>query len=159
MERFWLYRLSLLLLILGATVGLCIFGVVIADWDKTRGFESRLCSGEIERFDPETGGICCHGTVETWMLNSNGTREKRVELYYPSVNWLIVCEDCSKVRNWAAGLSSADEFECLLDNPEKTYPNGVSSVYDKIAGYFVGLILFGFLIIFSIVHPLYQILL
>lgn len=144
------------------SAGLIIMSVVVADWAETRDYKTRTCSGNIIHFDPESGGLCAHGTATTWIVENNGTNItniKEVELFYPPIkHWLLVCKKTGDVKQWAAGLSSAQTIECLIDDPDSANPIGITVVFDEIGGYIAGLIMFGLILTGGLLYVLYVIL-
>lgn len=120
--------------------------VVVRDWDKTRDFDSRYCSGTaLAGLRISTGGLAAHGSVRTCVAvsetNSSCT-SKSVELYYPAVSWMLAGKDERDVRRWAAGLGAASTFSCKIENADGPGTSrGVSETFEAIWGWFLLLIL------------------
>jgi hypothetical protein len=138
-----------------AGIFLPLSGIVINDWAKSRKFTEHHCSGEeLHDLDISSGGLYARGTVQTCttISSTNKTCVTPVELYYPPVNWLLAGRKTEDVKSWAAGLGSAQTFTCLLDGESR---KGISSVYDKIAGWFVMLIIGALCAIILLAIPVY----
>lgn len=137
---------TLAVVTVGALVSLVLGALVVNDYVRVDAYEGRYCSGALVASDIHQSGIkCARGKAVTTFgpTPQVASYNQSVELFYPPVNWLIVCKKSSEVEDWLAGLASATVFRCLVDQPSEGtgLPDGVRTNYDQIGGW-VALLVF-----------------
>jgi hypothetical protein len=130
----------LVLVTCGVLICVVLGGVVVADYRRVELYESRSCSGSLISTDVHQSGVkCARGKAVTQFGSGTNVSEfnQTVELFYPPVNWLIVCKKSSDIEDWLSGLAASKTFHCLVDNPEANtgLPDGVRTNYDQIGGW------------------------
>ena len=130
----------------GALVCLVLGSVIVSDYNRVDAYESRHCSGTLISSDIHLSGVkCARGKAVTQFGKGTNVSQynQTVELFYPPVNWLIVCKKAADIDDWLSGMASATTFSCLVDNPSGNtgLPDGVRSNYDSIGGWIAMLVL------------------
>jgi len=135
----------LVVVTLGFIVGVVLSGIILTDYNETRGFSKRMCSSQLDHTDVHPWADCARGKVVTRYQNATGEFDQSVELYYPTVNWVIVCEDNKAVENWIGGMQGSGTFTCWIDHPDAHtgLPDGIRAHFDGIVGW-------GFVMAFSL---------
>lgn len=154
---------SMVVLTAGAFVCLVLGGIVVADYNHVATFQTQICSGQILFSDVHQSGVeCARGKAITTFGASSQERpfNRTVELFYPAVNWFIVCKKSSDIEDWLSGLSSSSTFSCLVDHPEANtgVPDGVRTNYDQIGGWIAMMVLsvlFFLVVISAVVYLLW----
>jgi hypothetical protein len=144
-------------LLIGAAIMMPMSIVIIAEYDHTTKFSSQFCSGELQHSDIHTSGIgCARGKTITTFQNSSGVFDKSVELYYPEVNWLLVCKKVSDVQSWLSGMSSSKGFDCFIDDPTNPgLPEGIRNTYPNIGGWIAMLVFSSIFLLICILMSMY----
>jgi uncharacterized membrane protein len=150
--------IGLVVIFLGCLVMLPMSSVVVHDYVKTRRFTSETCSGILTHTDIHTSLVnCARGKAVTKFQNSSGLFDRSVELYYPSVNWVLACEKESDVSDWLSGMSASVSFRCYIDSPEDLtgLPDGIQTHYSRIGGWIAMMVISVILIILMICGLVY----
>lgn len=137
---------TLCLLTAGAFVCLVLGAVVVNDYMRVEGYEGQYCSGSIISSDVHQSGVkCARGKAVTLFGPTANVSQftQTVELFYPPVNWLIVCKKSEDVDDWLSGLAASATFQCLVDHPSDHtgLPDGVRTNYDAIGGWIAMMVL------------------
>jgi len=130
----------------GAFVCLVLGSVVVSDYNRVEAYESQYCSGAIISSDVHQSGVkCARGKAITLFGATSNVSQftQTVELFYPPVNWLIVCKKSADIDDWLSGLAASTTFKCLVDNPSghTGLPDGVRTNYDAIGGWIAMMVL------------------
>lgn len=161
---------GLIIFFIGALCMVVIGGIAVHDYNETRGYEERSCSGFNVYTSINDGTIvsCAKALTcvisDTEKLVSNPTCLYQVELYYPPITCNIGGKNLDEASTWATDVSNNKNYKCLIDDPpsleelslNKTIPQrkGVTSRFNKIVGYgfmlAVGLFIIAFYIIILI---------